>query len=159
MTKDELKAVHTVPDILSRYGVRVRGGRCIPICHESHQFNAKVSRDLYYCFVCGSSMDIFDITMHFNHCDFKTACEILGGSEKPSWRTTVIVKKAVKERKEEAEVLIKQKERLRVARLTMNAYRELIKSEQPFSDVWCWCQNKIVYQDYMLDQLINEVGR
>ena len=85
MTKEEIDErkqilldTVSVPDILYRYGVSVRNGRCKAICHEGNNYTVKVSHGLYYCFKCNRSMDIFDITMHFNNCDFWTAFEVIG---------------------------------------------------------------------------------
>ncbi|MBE5968341.1 MAG: DNA primase [Lachnospiraceae bacterium] len=149
--KEAIKATVTVPDILSRYGVRIKRGRCKAICHDGKNYTAKVSDELYYCFKCSRSMDIFDIEMHFNNCDFRTAFELLGGTEKPSFSAARKAKLAKKERQAR---INKQKEidhELRQIRMYIDAYRNIIADEVPLSDLWCYCQNKLQYQLYLLD--------
>lgn len=158
MTKEEIKVACTVPEILGRQGVQVRNGRCRAVCHEGTHYTAKVSRELYHCFKCGHSMDVFDLTMHFNNCDFKAAIELLGGSERPSFRTAFIAEKAVREKKEreyrKQEYLKKRKEIL----LVMRACRNIIKENEPFTDIWCYAANKLTYQEYLYDYLEEEYG-
>ena len=161
MTKDELeerkealKVTLSVPDILSRYGVEVNRGRCKAICHETRMRgakNAKVSEGLYYCFVCDKSMDIFDIEMHFSHCDFWTAFELLGGTEKPSFTATRKAKTAIRERDNKVKRQREDELILRRIRMHIAAYRNIIKESEPLSDLWCFAQNKLPYQIYLLE--------
>lgn len=151
MTSEEVKVMNTVPDILNRYGVQVKHGRCKAICHSGDGYTAKVSRYLYYCFKCNRSMDIFDITMHFNNCNFTGAMELLGGSERPSFTTIRKAKSAMRERNDR---MVRQKEielNLRGIRMYITAYRSLIASSEPFSDLWCYCINKLQYEIYLLE--------
>lgn len=149
MTKDEVKAMNTAPEVLMRYGIQVKRGRCKSICHDGKNYTAKVSNDLYYCFKCSQSMDVFDIVMHMDNCDFKTAFELLGGTDKPSFRT---VRKAKTAKKERQGKINKQQElnfKIREIGMYIDAYRNIIAEEKPFSDLWCYCQNKLQYQLYL----------
>lgn len=151
MTKEEVKAMNTVPDVLMRYGVEVKRGRCKAICHAGTHYTAKVSDELYYCFKCNKSMDVFDIVMHFSNCDFQTAFELLGGSDNPSFRAVRIAKTAKRIRQKR---INKQQEivrKLKQIHMYIDAYRNIIAEEEPFSDLWCYCQNKLQYQLYLLD--------
>jgi peptide methionine sulfoxide reductase MsrB len=150
--KEILKATITVPDVLSRYGIEVKRGRCTPICHEPrihNAKNAKVSDGLYYCFPCDKTMDIFDITMHFNNCDFWTAFELLGGTEKPSFTSVVKANKAKRERDQRIAKERKEKDSLKQIQMYITAYRNIIAEEEPFSELWCYCINKLQYQLYL----------
>lgn len=149
--KEALKATISVPDILIRYGVQIKRGRCKSICHQGKNYTAKVSDELYYCFKCNQSMDIFDLVMHFENCSFWTAFEILGGTEKPSFTATVKANKAKRERK--ARIVREQKKKADLKRIQdyITVYRKLITESEPFSDLWCYCQNKIQYQLYLLE--------
>lgn len=154
MTKDEIKAITTVPEVLQRYGVEVKRGRCKPICHEPRMHdakNAKVSDGLYYCFPCDKTMDIFDITMHFNNCDFWTAFELLGGTEKPSFTAVVKANLAKKEREQRMARECIKKAELRKIQNYITAYRNIIAKSEPYSYIWCYCQNKLQYQIYLLE--------
>lgn len=149
MTTEEVKAMNNVPDVLARYGVEVKRGRCKAICHDGKNYTAKVSNDLYYCFKCSKPMDIFDIVMHMDNCDFRTAFELLGGTDKPSFRTVRRAKASKRERQikvnRQQEFNFKMKE----IGMYIDAYRNIIAEEKPFSDLWCYCKNKLQYQLYL----------
>ena len=149
----------TVSDVLSRYGIQVKHGRCKAICHEGKNYTAKVSQGLYYCFKCGQSMDIFDITKHFNYCDFWTAFELLGGTEQPSFTAIRKAKSALKERQDRIVKAQKEKAELRRIRAYITAYRELIKVSEPFSDLWCECQNQLQLELYHLEYMTQSEKR
>lgn len=158
MTKEEiedrkeiLKATISVPDILTRYGVQVKRGRCKSVCHQGKNYTSKVSNELYYCFKCNKSMDIFDLVMHFNHCDFWAAFELLGGTERPSFTATVKANRAKRERKDRITKERKRKADLKRIQDYITVYRNLIAESEPFSDLWCYCQNKLQYQLYLLE--------
>lgn len=164
MTKDEIeerkeaiRATTSVIDVLSRYGVQVKRGRCVPICHEPRikkAQNAKVSDELYHCFPCNKSMDIFDITMHFNNCDFWTAFELLGGTKKPSFTAVRKAKSAKRER--ELRVMKDKAEKAELKRINIyiSAYRNIIAEEEPFADLWCYAQNQLQLELYHLDNMM-----
>lgn len=151
LTSEEIKAITSVPDILARYGVEVKRGRCKAICHDGKKYTAKVSDDLYYCFKCNVNMDIFDIVMHFDNCDFRTAYELLGGIEKPSF--TARVKANQTKIKRNHRIINEQKEKAKSNKMHtyITAYRNIIAEEEPFSDPWCYCMNKLQYQIYLLE--------
>ena len=146
--KESLKVTLSISDILSRYGVEVKRGRCRSICHEGNNYTAKVSKKFYYCFKCSQSMDIFDITMHFNHCDFWTAFELLGGTENISYTAVRKAKSAIREREDKKDIEVNEKLKLRQINLYITAYRNIISENEPFSDLWCYAQNKLQYQIY-----------
>ena len=162
--KQILLATVSVPDILYRYGIQVKQSRCIPFCHVPSRSNiknrsAKVSDGLYYCFVCNRSMDIFDITMHFNNCDFWTAFELLGGTEKPSFSAARKAKLALKEREQRNIKERAQKAELKRVMMYITAYRNIIATSEPFSDLWCECQNQLQLELYHLEYMTDEEKR
>ena len=147
--KEYLKATKTVPSLLASYGIKTRYNRCRGFCHNGKDFNMKVFKDGCYCFVCDKSMDIFDIVMHFNYCDFWTAFELLGGTEKPSFTASIKAKKAVKKRKLIVAKENEEKARLRQINNYITVYRNLIAQSKPLSDEWCYHINKLQYQVYL----------
>lgn len=151
MTKDEIKATVSVPEVLERYGVKVIHGRCRGICHEGKNLNAKVSRDFYFCYVCNKGMDIFDLTMHFNQCDFKTALELLGGTDKPSFKAKIKAKQAAKAR--ERRIIERERLNAEIIRFEreIRAYSGLVAEAEPMSDEWCYYVNSLQYQQYRFD--------
>jgi hypothetical protein len=157
--KQYLLATVTVKDVLSRLGIPVKWMRCRGWCHDGKDFNMKVFRDGCHCFVCGRSFDIFDITMHFNNCDFWTAFELLGGTEKPSFTAQRKAKSAMKERQDRIIKERKVKAELKRIRAYITAYRELLNKSEPLSDEWCEYYNKLQYEIYLLEYMTDEEKR
>lgn len=160
MTKEEIEerkqyllATISVPDVLARYGVTVKRKRCRGFCHGGKDLNMKVFRDGCHCFVCGRSFDIFDITMFFNNCDFWAAFELLGGTEKPSFTAQRKAKSALKVRQDRSIRLQKENAELKRIQAYIAAYRELIASSEPFSDLWCYCVNNLQLKLYHLEYM------
>lgn len=152
MTKDEIKATLTMHDVLLRNGIKVnRNGFITCPFHTEKTASMKIFGDSFYCFACGAYGDIFDMEMQLNHCDFRTAYEILGGGEKPSWRAVVIANKAKRLREEADREATEEKLKIKTVALYITAYRKLIEISEPFSDIWCYCINKLQYQEYLLE--------
>nr|WP_308743096.1 hypothetical protein [uncultured Anaerocolumna sp.] len=149
--KEELRLTTSVPSILNRYGVKIKWNRCRGFCHDGKDLNMKVFETGCHCFVCGESMDIFDIVQHFENCDFWTAFELLGGTEKPSFTARVKANKAKRERSQKIVKEREEKAKLRQIQSMITAYRSVIASSKPFSYIWCYCQNKLQYQIYLLE--------
>ena len=81
MTLGEIKHSYRMADILQRYGIRTARGMCSCPFHggDSHP-SMKVYRDGYKCFACNAHGDVVDFVRNMEHCDFKTAFAILGGT-------------------------------------------------------------------------------
>ena len=81
MTSDELKRVTSMREVAERYSIRInsKGFCCCPF-HKEKTPSMKIYKDSYHCFGCGTSGDIFSFVMGMEHCDFKTAFSILGGT-------------------------------------------------------------------------------
>jgi len=141
----------SVPEVLARYGIEVKRGRCRGFCHSGKDLNAKVTRDFYYCYVCDTGMDIFEITQWFENCDFKTAFELLGGTKKPSFTTFVKASQSKKRREADKIRTQQNKAKIRQIQTLITAYRNLIEEAEPLSDLWCYSQNKLQYQIYLLE--------
>lgn len=155
MTKDELKATLTMRDILHRNGINVNRNGFIPCpFHVERTASMKIYDDSFHCFGCGATGDIFDMEMHLNGCDFRTAFELLGGTEKPSWRATVMANKARKVRSEAEQIRSANAMRMRGIQLYITVYRNVIAAEPPFSDLWCYCIDKLQYQVYLLETVL-----
>ena len=98
-------------------------------------------------------MNIFDITMHLNHCGFRTAFELLGGTEKPSYRATVLANKAKREREQRIVEERKKKAELERIATLITAYRNIIYEENRMSELYAYCYNKLQYQLYLLESM------
>lgn len=149
--KDELRVTISVPSVLNRYGMKVKRNRCQGFCHDGKDYNMKVFETGCHCFVCNKSFDIFSIVQHFDNCDFWTAFELLGGTEKPSFTAVVKANKAKRDRHRRLAVEHKYKAELKTIQRLITAYRNILSESEPLSDLWCYCQNKLQYQIYLLE--------
>jgi hypothetical protein len=91
--------------------------------------------------------------MHFNGCDFWTAFELLGGTEKQSFATQRKAKSALRRHQEELLRVKRHKAELRRINIYITAYRRLIESEEPFTDAWCYAQNQLQLELYHLEYM------
>ena len=158
MTKEEIEnkkayLIQTVDarDILVRYGIRINNNRCKGFCHNGKDYNVKVFRNGTQCFVCGKSMDIFDIVQHFEHCNFWTAFQILGGTDEVDKKTEELIQKARIEKEKQIQAEKKKKEKIAKIIRMINGYSKLLKQCDPLSDEWCYCYNRWQYWIYLLE--------
>jgi hypothetical protein len=146
-------------DVLTRYGVKFKGNRCRGFCHGGKDMNMKVFRDGCKCFVCSKNMDIFDVTMHFEDCDFFTAFKILGGEVEPDEQTRRKARQAILSHERELLRQTQIRAELRQIATLLHGYQEVVKRSEPYSDPWCYCQNEIPVLRGKWDQLFNEIRR
>jgi len=149
--KEELKYQHSATEVLASYGIVVRHNRCVPFCHKCGADHMKVFADGCFCFVCNRTFDIFDITMHFNHCDFWTAFQLLGGTDKPSFTATVQANRARIERERRVVEELAERERMGQIYRLVTLYRMGVEQFEVLSDEWCECVNRLQYQVYLME--------
>lgn len=146
-------------NILERHGIKIkRNGFINCPFHIERTDSMKIYQDSFHCFGCGESGDIFDMEMQLNGCDFRTAFELLGGSSKPSWRATVTANRVRKEKQAAVQKRLEEMEQVNQVRGYITTYRDLLSTEQPFSELWCYCRNKLLYQEYLLESML-ELGK
>jgi hypothetical protein len=119
----------------------------------------KVFKDGVQCFVCNQNWNVFDVVMELNGCDFNTAFDLLGGNDKPSWKSYVTASRNRSKRKSEKALLDYKHRKIKEQQEKVLSLRSVIREEAPYSDDWCKNQNKLIYEEYILDQLISEVSR
>jgi DNA primase len=155
LNRDEIKASVSMQDVLLMFGVKIsRNGFINCPFHTEKYASMKIYHDSYYCFGCGASGDIFSMTMQLNKCDFRTAFELLGGGKKPSWRAVVTANKIRKAREQAEREAAEKRLKIKSTLSYITAYRNLIEQSEPFSDIWCYCINKLQYQEYLLENLL-----
>lgn len=82
--KDEVRLENPVPKLLERYGVKTRGNRYVPFCHNADQYSGIMDDESCYCFVCNRTFDCFSIVGFFEAIeDFDEQVAFLGGEELP----------------------------------------------------------------------------
>ena len=147
MTKEEIKDIYSMKDILERYGLpqpNRAGFICCPF-HKEKTASMKIYKDSYYCFGCGAHGDIFTFVQETCGLTFKEAFAELGGSyEADMDRHAYQRQKAIRER-ERAEAMAREREfkKWRCERLSevCNVLRLCDNADglfEPFSDEWAY---------------------
>lgn len=146
MTKDEIKQTTKMIDVLSRYGLRPNraGFICCPFHMGDRTASMKIYKDSYYCFGCGATGDIFEFVRNMDHCSFKDAFLLLGGSyQKPNASSRLVLyhhqKKMQMKQKEQA----RSQEKLDMCLNEIDMLRMRIERLQPLSDPWCDLWNRL----------------
>lgn len=151
MTRDELKEMYSMKDIVLRYGIRISRAGLVPCpFHQEKTASMKIYNDSYHCFGCGESGDIFSFVMKMEEVSFREAFLILGGTyEQDSFESKIeryrLQKRQIMRKKEEEKNLKNKK----VNNDLIGIYRDWIEKTNPFSDVWTDCYNALQYQLYV----------
>lgn len=149
MTLEEIKENVSMSDVLAKYGISInRNGMCCCPIHGERHPSMKVFSDGYKCFACNSNGDIFKFVQEMERCDFKQAFKLLGGSydhnESARKRANAL---AYFNRKKRQKAQAEENERKFRAALmdAIDMCRYWIEKRDPFSDDWCYAQNKLPY--------------
>lgn len=156
MTKEEIKELYSMRDVLYRYGIqpnRASFCRC-PFHQGDRKASLKIYEKDFNCFGCGANGDIFKFVELMEEVSFKEAFQSLGGSyEKPSFSSRLAVYRSKKRR----ETLEKGQERLKKKKelnsTLISVYRSYMAKSEPFSRVWCDCYHALQYQLYLQAEL------
>ena len=160
MTVDEIKRTTTMFDVLKRYGIPNKHRMCRCPFHGRDQHpSMQIFTDGFKCHACGVHGDIFSFVQMYEHCDFKTAFKVLGGTYKqmrPLERKIVNARiqrqKEERERKEKAEAEFE----LHLSR-TLSALRIVLRVYEPMSDMWAYAQHQLPYVEHVWEEkYINE---
>lgn len=148
MTKEEIKRTIPMKEVLSRYGTKVNNrGFCNCPFHSDKTASMRVWNDHVYCFGgCQERLDQIDFVQKMENCDFKEAFAILGGTTD---ELTEEQKRSIAQARKRAE-LEREKEELKKHKRSnlaclISACRKIIREEEPYSDSWCFAQNKLSY--------------
>lgn len=82
MNSEDIKATHSMQDVLNRYGLipnRAKFIQC-PFHQGDREPSMKIYKDSFHCFGCGANGDIFDFVARMENTDFKGAYRLLGGT-------------------------------------------------------------------------------
>ena len=168
MTVEEIKETVTMCDVLEKYGVKVnRNGMCCCPIHKERHPSMKVFKDGYKCFACNSGGDIFRFVQEMEGCDFKQAFLILGGTYKKYNSETARASARThfeRLRKREQRAKEHEKEFRHVLDGCIALCQYWIAFRKPFSDDWCYAQNKLswlwgVYETkYIEGEEVNEIN-
>lgn len=156
VTKEEIKDVYSMKDILDRCGLpqpnRAGFMRC-PF-HKEKTASMKIYKQDYHCFGCGANGDIFTFMQQFYSITFKEVFQMLGGTyAKPSYTSKLAIYKAEKARLMRQKEAERRLEKIRLNNMLISIYRRYMEKSEPLSDVWCDCCNGLQYQLYMHETL------
>lgn len=158
MTREELKQKYSMRDIVERYGFHPNRSGFIhcPFHNGDKGASMKIYAKDYHCFGCGANGDIFSFVQRMEHCDFKTAFMILGGSYGESSTQTKLARyHAEKEQIMRQKKAMKEKRKKELNNMLIDIYRSYVQKSEPMSDIWCDCYNALQYQLY-LHEILNE---
>lgn len=166
MTSEEIKKNISMPEVVRRYGIKInRNGFCICPFHKEKTPSMKIYENSFYCFGgCGASGDIFTFVQKMDNCDFKTAFLTLGGTYE---RLSTNEQKHALRDAENAKRL-REKEEKRLSELKaklpdiidrMDAYRQVIRNTEPYSDLWCFCMEEYHKELYQYEMIREEVSK
>lgn len=158
MTKEEIRDLCSMRDILERYGIP-KPNRAAFICcpfHKEKTPSMKIYKDSYHCFGCGANGDIFSFVQAMENVDFKTAFKMLGGTyvEKSDFQRKLFQYRCQK-RKETEKLREAKRKELHAEVLEEIRLMKAIKVLSPvFSDDWCYAVDKLEYDFYLLEYLM-----
>ena len=168
MTVEEIKETVTMRDVLDKYGIKVnRSGMCCCPIHKERHPSMKVFKDGYKCFACNSGGDIFRFVQEMEGCDFKRAFLILGGTYKKYNSETARANAKVhfeRLRKKEQQAKEHEKEFRMILEGSIKLCQFWIANREPFSDDWCYAQNKLPWlwsvfeTKYIEGEEVNEIN-
>lgn len=155
MNKDEIKEQYSMADVVAMYGMRPdRIGmiRC-PFHSGDRDPSMKIYKRDYHCFGCGANGDIFDFIQGMDNLTFREAFAMLGGSYEHTKESVFRMYHAQKKRDmQEKQKLIAERNR-KLNCVLISIYRKWIIKLEPFSDAWCDCQNALVNQIGVFEEM------
>lgn len=159
MTKEEIKDLYSMRDILERYGIpqpNRSGFICCPF-HSEKTASMKIYQKDFHCFGCGANGDIFTFVMLMDGLSFKEAYAELGGSYKNSFSSRMKVYNKQKEREAKRKLENKLEMHREKNYLMMDIWRNLLKCAEPLSETWGCIYKKLQHQEHLWE-LLNDPG-
>ena len=140
--KDEVRLENPVPKLLQAYGVKTKGKRFVPFCHNTNEYSGKMDDEACYCFSCGKNFDCFGIVGFFEGIEnLNVQVAFLGGKDLPedNPRSKEIKAKAQRLREaKEAENAAKEALKKNVIEKTnkMHEIRNFLRNNKPQEGKW-----------------------
>lgn len=160
MTTDEIKQSVSMREVVERYGYHPNRAGFIscPFHHGDHTPSMKIYKRDYHCHACGANGDIFSFVMSMEHCDFKTAFKMLGGSykAKSDHQRNLHHYHLEKRKQNELKRLQKKENEKKQVNAEIKKYREISQKSEVFSDEWTNAMNKLEYLFYKFDYLMEQ---
>lgn len=158
MNSEDIKATHSMQDVLNRYGLTPNRAKFIqcPFHQGDREPSMKIYKNSFHCFGCGANGDIFDFIARMENTDFKGAYRLLGGTyDRDKGRSQIkasTLRKIQQSKKAKQRKIQKEKAEVhRAKNLAMRiiALRILLEKSEPLSDDWVFYYNKLEYCLYL----------
>lgn len=155
MTKEEIKDMYSMRDIVSRYGIEInRSGFCSCPFHTGDRTpSLKIYAKDFHCHACGAHGDIFTWVMMMDTMSFKEAFSSLGGTNADTFTSFVKSRQAKAKREHAKREQAKKKAELQQLNMEITAYRNVMQESEPLSDIWTYTYNKLQYRVYLLEEM------
>ena len=155
MTKEEIKDLYSMRDILERYGLpqpNRQGFMCCPF-HKEKTASMKIYPKSYYCFGCGNGGDIFSFVQQMDGISFKEAFSELGGDYENSFSTRLKIYHAQKEREQKRKIEENLKRKRDLNCELIRFYQKCLDRAEPLTDAWADAFKGLQYQEYLWELL------
>lgn len=155
MTKEEIKDLYSMKDIIERYGLprpNRAGFICCPF-HKEKTASMKIYKKDFNCFGCGANGDIFTFVMLMDGISFKEAYAALGGDYENSFSARLKIYQQQKKREMQRKTEERLKRKRELNYLLMEVYRKWLDRLEPLSDAWANTYNALQYQEYLWETL------
>lgn len=160
MTKEEIRELYSMKDILKRYGLpqpNRAGFICCPF-HKEKTASMKIYAKDFYCFGCQAYGDIFTFVMFMDGISFKEAFAALGGGYETNFSARLKMYQAQKRREMQQKTEEKLKQKKKLNDLLLDVYRRWLDRLEPLSDAWTDTYNALQYQEY-LQEVLNDPNK
>lgn len=155
MTKEEIKQQTDMKDILSEYGIAIVRGMCRCPFHDDRKPSMKVYKDGVRCFTCAKSWDVFAFVMDMDGISFLQAFKKLGGETDTSSRSRALFKaRQASQQALRNRAQLTNKQMRKALRLALSICEYAGEIFEPYSDEWCFLQDKKPIIEYMYDERI-----
>lgn len=159
MTKEEIKDIYSMRDILERYGLPQpnRAGYISCPFHKEKTASMKIYPKDYNCYGCGANGDIFSFVMMMDNISFKEAFKKLGGVYEHKGKSSKFYLQRQKAIRDRERVEAKRREndfkRWRCEKLSEVCHLLCICDNaeslfKPFSDEWVYLINLSQKNEY-----------
>ncbi len=155
MTKEEIKSLYSMRDILERYKIpqpNRAGFICCPF-HKEKTASMKIFAKDFHCFGCGAHGDIFTFVMLMDRLSFKEAFAELGGDYENSFSARLRIYQEQKKREMQRKASERLKHKKELNYLLMDVYRKWLGRLEPFSDAWVDTYIALQHQEYLWEVL------
>lgn len=142
-------------DVLARYGLQPNRAGLIhcPFHRGDREPSMKIYPKDFHCYGCGANGDVFTFVQLMDNVSFRDAFQILGGEYRHDKAAKFAVYHTQKRREMEQKQARKGEMERQRNNLLIAVYRRWIGRLEPYTEAWCDCQNELVRQLAIFEEL------